>query len=333
MNMAARDTLKAEACDHLKGHFVPIPDAPAKGSSLANAGVGGGRWIISDCDVEPGPGSQISFHLSGPLWSWVNRVEPQGWGVTAHVEQYIYATADLRLLGDVTAQYDTRTQVMSVWLQPQADVRVEPIQGIPIRVETSGVLDIFVSNDEKTRKARAAVETEGRKEVLEAFANGITITRSTAHGQLDFAIGHRPLGVVPTRPFRGTDQYLVNLQQALRPGSIAVDGPFPAGASVTLDATVGHGTKVGYHAYCQDYVMKGYDHLFQQGTPLSLVNVPTGTTWIQPDHEIQTTLTPPEGCAGKWVIVTGVPPNPPSPNLPHDTPPTILNLGVRVSQR
>src|ERR1019366_3438212 len=34
MNIAARDAAVAEACDRLKGHFVPIPDAPAQGSTL-----------------------------------------------------------------------------------------------------------------------------------------------------------------------------------------------------------------------------------------------------------------------------------------------------------
>jgi hypothetical protein len=217
--------------------------------------------------------------------------------------------------------------------------RVEPIRGPRIYVETTGFFGGFASDDYKTHQAWDKIQTEGTRQLLQAFANGMTITR-TAYGQLDFAMGHRPLGVVPNRPYLGTDEYLVNLRQALRPGSIAVDGPFPAGAPVMLDAAVAPGGRaVGYHAYCQDYVMTGYNRLFQEGKTMTVVNVPSGTTWIQPGQEVHARLAPPDGCAGKWVLVTGLyapppPPNlPPNLHLPQDVPPTIYSLGVRLAQR
>jgi hypothetical protein len=330
MNIAARDEALTEGCERLRGHFVPIPEPSAPGATpTVDTGLGGGRWIIVECSARPGAGSQISLHLSGPLWHWVDRREG-GFGWAAHVEQYIYANVSLDLEGQFEAAYDTQAHVMSVWLRPLANgARVEPIRGVQLHVETFGAADILPGYAQ--RSAWTEVETEGQKQLTQVFANGMTITR-TAYGQLDFAVGHLPLGVVPTRPFLGTEQYLVNLRQALHPGGIVVDGPFPASTPIALDAEVVQGSAVGYHAYCQDYVLDDYTRFFQ-GRGFTLLVNRDGTTWIGAGHQVHTTISPPTGCVGKWVIATGVPFVPPSPHLPPYTPPTLMKVGVRVAQR
>jgi hypothetical protein len=326
MNIMARDMAVAQACngpDGLAGRFVSLPEPPPpQGRPPVAASLLGGRWLIQECAARGGPGSEIFLHLAGPAWSWADKIK-----LGAHVEQYVYVNASVDLQGQFRSSYDTAARVVSVWLQPAAGGRVEPIPGVHIQVETRGLSDLFPKSfiDSATK---AEIESEGGKQLILAFSKGVTFTR-TAAGQQDFALAHLAPGETPTRPFAGTEPWVVNQRQAFHSGGIMVDGPFPAGVPMVLDAFVAQGELVGYQAFCDDYVVADFNGYFQGRPFASLVNR-EGTTWLQPGQRITTTIAPPPGCMGRWVLAAGLPYVPPTPNLPPYQPPTVLEYRLRA---
>jgi hypothetical protein len=322
MNQMALDMAVAMSCSKLKGRFVPLPDPASPPFEGADVGMSlaGGRWYIHDC-LAGSSGGQFSLHLSGPAWQWVNATE-QGF----RIEQYVYVEASVDLQGEILGAYDANTKVTSVFLLPTTWAHVEPIKTLSIAAHPTGILsaaeDLFFP-ETVNAGTHDAIETRGTQLFATQMGKGLTFT-FTAGGQADLVLGRLPSGVVPRRPFVGSEAWLINERQALHPGGIMVAGPFVPGVPVTLDAIVEQGHPVRYHAFCSDFVVTDYDRFLGGSGFTPLVNRPDSAV-LAPGQRVTTTLAP-MNCP--WLLATALI----SPST-GQVQPTSVRLRLRVAQQ
>jgi hypothetical protein len=318
----------AQACDSLKDHFLSIPEPPPRGAPPDTPSrLGGGRWIIEHCWTKGGPDSQFTMHLDGPAWQWVDRSQGNIL-IGGHLEGYIYVVATLEIEGRFRAGYDTSTKIMSAALTLLAEPKalVQPMTAMKINVQPSGLADLLPTSavDEQ---AWTAIHQEGTAQLYKVFRHGITLTRSMT-GQQDFSLD----GPGAFRPYSGPEVWMANARQVFHPAGITVDGPFPPGVPILMDATIVQGQPVGYHAYCAPYVRSDLEGFFRTGTFTALVNRPDGsTTWIQPGQRVEGRIiaAPPDCASQPWAIAMGVSRPTNQPLVAH-APPTLMDLRIRT---
>jgi hypothetical protein len=323
MNQMFLDMAVAQGCQKLKGKFVSLPDQGGPAYSGADVGmsIAGGRWLIDNC-VAGNMGGQLSLHLNGPAWEWVQTTE-QGF----HIEQYVYVDVSVDLLGPLTGTYDANTKVASVFVLPSTQASVRANARLRVNAQPtgiiSGIMDTFAP-DTVNARVREAIEKRGSEQFTAQLSAGLTVTFA-ASGQTDLAMGQLPRGVVPNRPFRGPDPWFLNERQALHPGGITVAGPFAAATPVILDALIEPGgTAVRFHVYCSDVVVADYRTFLNGGEFVPLVARPE-SVWIMPGNQFITPI-PPLNCP--WVLATGVAP-PPGTRV-DQVPATIVRLQLRT---
>jgi hypothetical protein len=322
MNQMALDMAIAMGCSKLKGRFVPLPDPASPPFEGADVGMSleGGRWYIHDC-LAGSSGGQFSLHLRGPAWQWVNATE-KGF----RIEQYVYVEASVDLQGEILGAYDANTKVTSVFMLPTAWAHVEPIKTLSIAAHPTGILsaaeDLFFP-ETVNAGTRDAIETTGTQLFATQMGNGLTFT-FTANGQADLVLGRLPPGMVPRRPFVGSEAWLIDERQSLHPGGIMIAGPFLPGVPVTLDALVEQGHPIRYHTFCSELVVADYERFLSGSGFTPLVNRPDSAL-LAPGQRVTTTLAP-MNCP--WVLATALV-SPPA----GQAQPTSIRLRLRVAQQ
>jgi hypothetical protein len=290
------DVAITQACDRLRGKFLSLPDQdnPQMSGAAAGMAAAGGRWLIEECEASAANGS-LSLHLGGLSWKWVEQTHYGN-----RVRQHVYFSATVDLVGSLQLGYDPKTMVATVFMLPRTQANVTP--ALPVHAEAvnlgGGIIDLFVNADEH---ARAAVQAEGSSQFRDQLGQGITVTFDVAHAQPDVDIGRLPPGVVPNRPFHGRNPWLLNERQALHPGGLMVAGPFPPGASASVDVVNETGGPMRYRIACSDAVVNDF-HGFYRGFAFTPIIQLPDSGWAVPGQRVPTVPVPPQPCA--WVLVT-----------------------------
>lgn len=234
----------ARACDMIRGQFRGLRAADRPDT------VTGVFWIRG-CKITQ-RGAQVTFHLSGDGWQWVE-AEKKKAGATFAIHQYIRFSVATAIGGALDVAYDTSSHVVSFWFTPQGTPKIEfsPIGKIDTDEKGAwssivGALgSVFASSPDD--KAEEESEKRGAHEFRKSFADGFAVTINLCTGLSRFGLERPRQGRMVT-PDAGETR---DVPVELRPGGLLVAGPHIARRGMTVQV---HARAGAVHAelVCRD---------------------------------------------------------------------------------
>ncbi len=234
-------------CEGLADRFIGLPGQASTGAAAPPMV---GRWWIRSCTARPVAG-ELRIRLAGPGWYWIDESH-NGLVVRQQVP------FDLSLELDTIVRMHTVDGVVSVWLEPAREARVElePAEKLTVRGHGAWGLVLGAVLPVRTMATKRFAD-EAAKALRDGLQNGATLTYEIQSGQADAALSKLEDGQKPSHPFRDRSSWLVNERLLLPPGATHVVGPLPPGQR-GLDVTVESGTGLAYRAVCQQAMPEEY---------------------------------------------------------------------------
>lgn len=267
----AMDVVEAQACDLVRGAFLPVPEERVAASRAEQPSVVGRLWV-SECNVER-RGDGLSMRVGGQGWQWIDRASAGPLGATFRVRGPVRFQASVELEAEVDLRYDTATHRFLVALTPTRTVRarVSPIGELPVEGDggwsnivggLAGMLGTPLGE-----QARPIVEQEGALLLQRQLRSGATFVLDLCTGQLDGALGALGDGeATPARPYASEERWLDNARVILRPATFDLAGPFASDEErVHVDVEVEHGGAVTASLVCRDAAERTAADYLSQG--------------------------------------------------------------------
>ncbi len=255
----AMDVAEGQACELLRGGFLPVPEERVAGSRAEQPSVVG-RLKVSECSVER-RGDGLSIRVGGQGWQWIDRANPGPLGTSFRVRGVVRFQASVEMQATVDLRYDTERRRVLAALTPTRGVRarVVPIGDPPVEAEGgwSGIVGGFAGmlGSSVAEQARPIVEQEGALMLQRQLRAGATFVLAPRTRQL--AGARAALGddeATPARPYASEgERWLDNARVVLRPASVDQAGPFaPEDRRLHVDVEVERGGSLMVSLVCRE---------------------------------------------------------------------------------
>ena len=217
------------ACEGLQGRFLPLPeDRPGVQRRVTE-----GRLWVSECRVGR-ESDQLSLHVAGRGWQWVERTAPGPLGSSFTVRGTVRLEASFDVTSEVDLHADVDERRVRIALSPTdaPRARVSPIGTIPVEPDggwsslIGGLGGLFGLSPRE--QARPLLEEQAELTVRRQLAGGATLTLDLCTGQPDLVIG--PVGddvAFDPPPFdEAGARWLDNARVRVHPGGLDMSGPW-----------------------------------------------------------------------------------------------------------
>jgi hypothetical protein len=208
----------AKACEMMRGQFRGL-----RGSDRPDV-VTGIFWTRG-CRIAQ-RGTELTFHLSGDGWQWVEGVK-QPAGATFALHQYVRFRAQLEIHGALDLAYDPRTHVASFWFTPKRAPKVdfEPIGKVDVdaRGAWSSVVGALgsIAGSSPDEKGEQESTKRGAHEFQKSFADGFAVTLDLCSGLSRFGLERPRRGEMIPPDLGETRQ----VPAEVHPGGMLIVGP------------------------------------------------------------------------------------------------------------
>lgn len=250
-------------CREIADRFLGLPsavqDAPGAPAPLA------GRWWVRGCELglKAGAGrqSELTLHLDGPGWYWVDFEQ-------AHLE--LHQQVPFQLNADIagTIRFAYVSGVASLWFQPTRAARVQVNASTDLQLHGATAWGSVLRRVPLLPLRQLAAERlsdNAAAAITAHLQRGITVTYDLAKGQSDMTLGMLRAGETPRRVFEDTSAWIANDRLSLPFGATQVFGPLQP-TPVQLDVIVERGPGIVYRALCTRDMPAHFDEL-ARGTP------------------------------------------------------------------
>jgi hypothetical protein len=234
----------AKACDMMRGQFRPLRAAE-------RPGVATGVFWMKGCRIAQ-RGTDLTFHLSGDGWQWVEVVTRPA-GATFALRQYIRFSIETEIRGALDLAYDPRTHIASFWFTPHGAPTVDfkPVGGADVDEvgAWSSVVGAMgaIAGSSPDQKGEEQSKKRGAHEFRKSFADGFAVTLDLCTGLSRFGLDRPERGKMIAPDLGETRQ----VPAELHPGGLVINGPHVAerGMSLRIHARTG---PVRAELLCQD---------------------------------------------------------------------------------
>jgi hypothetical protein len=231
------EVASSKACAMIKGQFRPLR-APDRHDTVT-----GILWI-RDCEIR-NRGTQVTFHLAGNGWQWIDQAEHKAGG-TFVVREYVKFGVDVELPGAIDLAYDDGSHVVSLWFTPNAQpaIKFEPVGDVEVDRKgmwssvIGGVSSLFASSPEHLAHDQA--KQQGVQQFDNELADGMAVTINLCTGLTRFNLGRPAKGAM--QPADAGESLRVPVE--LQPGGLMMFGPQLAPDGMTLTASSNGGLRI-----------------------------------------------------------------------------------------
>jgi hypothetical protein len=250
-------------CREIVDRFLGLPSA-AQDDSDAPAALAG-RWWVRGCELglktEAGRQSELTLHLDGPGWYWVDFEQ-------SHLE--LHQQVPFQLEADIagTIRFAYVRGVASLWFQPTRAARVQVNASTDLQLHGATVWGSLLRRVPLLPLRSAAAERlsdSAAAAITAHLQRGLTVTYDLAKGQSDMTLGMLGPGETPRRVFEDRSAWIANDRLLLPHGATQVFGPLQP-TPVQLDVIVERGPGIVYRALCTRDMASQFDEL-ARGTP------------------------------------------------------------------
>lgn len=224
----------SKACGMIRNgfHGLRSPDDP---------GVVTGVLWIRQCEIT-NVGVNVTFHLTGNGWMWVDRTKSKGGG-TFTVRQYVRFSIEATIHGELDIFYDRDDHLVTVWFTPDraADVKFKTIGDIDVDSEgvwssvVGALSTAYATSPEELAQTQAT--SQGKRDLSAKLARGLAVTVNLCTGLRRVHLGQPPKGKMGAAGVGETWRVPAELQ----PGGVMIIGPQNAEEGMTVEANASQG--------------------------------------------------------------------------------------------
>lgn len=224
----------SKACGMIRGGFYGLraPDHPDV--------VTGVLWI-RECEIS-NVGVQVTFHITGNGWVWVDQSRSKGGGTFA-VRQYVRFSIATTSRGAIDIFYDRGPHVATLWFTPDRPPTVEFKTIGDIDVDSQGVWSSVIGGvgtllaSSPGEEAQSQATTQGTQELTAKLAHGLAVTIDLCTGLQRIHLAKPPKGEMGVADVGETWRVPAEIQ----PNGVMIIGPQDATDGMTLKAEASKG--------------------------------------------------------------------------------------------